>query len=299
MFYRHLAALLFVSLFLPTIPAFSTTTDDGMNAGIIYGKDHSYMLSAPKGWVLDNQSGVNQGLYAVFYPKGSSWAKGSVVMYTNTGSKKKKGQETFEKMIANDVANYRDNRNTKQILDGLPIITKDGKRTALVKYFLGDKTGNYEACAYIDESKIVSFVVLTARNQKEFEANLPAFKELVQSYFFITSIVHEDAPIDYFIPPNILKIADAEYHSKVGSQYEQVMFQGNPSLVLDPGCMNGHAGWVKMVFVIGKDGSPSHIYAEKHGAVYDCLAPRVAAAKFTPPPHAPFYEYFQLNITEK
>ena len=40
--------------------------DAHFKGGIIFGKDHAYVLTAPKGWVLDNQSGVDQGIHAVF-----------------------------------------------------------------------------------------------------------------------------------------------------------------------------------------------------------------------------------------
>lgn len=105
--------------------------------------------------------------------------------------------------------------------------------------------------------------------------------------------------VAWSIPPSILKKASAEYHCKVGSDYEGVMFPGgDPSGVLDADCLNaeGARGWVKIVIVIQKDGTPSNIYAQKHGPVYDCLVPKFAAAQFTPSPHAPFYEYFQLLI---
>jgi hypothetical protein len=85
----------------------------------------------------------------------------------------------------------------------------------------------------------------------------------------------------------------------MGSDDEGVLFPGgNPSGVLDADCLNaqGARGCVKLVIVIPKDGKPSAIYAPKHGLVYDCLVPQFATAPFTPPPHAPFYEYFQLLI---
>jgi hypothetical protein len=280
-------------------PSSAHPPSDEMNAGIVYGTNHAYTLSAPKGWVLDNESGTGQGLYAVFYPKGSSWAKGPVVMYTNTASKEEKGQETLQKMIDGDVANYRDNAQTKKILDGPPVFTKDQKKKAVVKYFLGDNRGNYEACAYIDESKIVVFIVLTAKSQREFEDNLPAFKELVGSYWFITDVVREGAPVDYSIPPDLLKQAEVESKSAEGDKYDGAMFPGSPNDIMGPDCLNNQPlGWVTLVLEIQKDGSPSHVYAEKHGKVEDCLAPKLAAAKFTPPPHAPFYELFKLNITK-
>jgi hypothetical protein len=68
-----------------------------MNSGIIYGENHSYSLTAPDGWVLDNESGVNEGYFAVFYKKGESWAKGETVMYINTGAIGKKPIENLDK----------------------------------------------------------------------------------------------------------------------------------------------------------------------------------------------------------
>src|SRR5690242_8275052 len=58
--------------------------------GIVYGKDHVFSFKAPKGWVLDNENGVNQGLHAVFYPKDSSWKDSKVVAYTQSRPRKDK-----------------------------------------------------------------------------------------------------------------------------------------------------------------------------------------------------------------
>jgi hypothetical protein len=57
--------------------------DQENHIGALHGEDHVYTLQAPKGWILDNQSGTGQGLHAVFYKVGGSWGKSPVVMYTN------------------------------------------------------------------------------------------------------------------------------------------------------------------------------------------------------------------------
>jgi len=46
------------------------------------GQDHSFIISAPKGWVLDNQSGQSDGLQAVFYREGQTWSGASAVWET-------------------------------------------------------------------------------------------------------------------------------------------------------------------------------------------------------------------------
>ena len=39
--------------------------------GIVYGPKAAFNIAAPEGWVLDNESGVEQGLPCVLYPKGT------------------------------------------------------------------------------------------------------------------------------------------------------------------------------------------------------------------------------------
>ena len=53
--------------------------------GIVYGPKAAFNISAPEGWVLDNESGVDQGLPCVLYPKGSTWADANAVMCQDCG----------------------------------------------------------------------------------------------------------------------------------------------------------------------------------------------------------------------
>jgi hypothetical protein len=159
------------------------------NSGIIYGQDHAFTLTAPTGWVLDNTSGVSQGLQAVFYPEDSSWQKGTVGMYANAYHKKDVKEEPLEKVIADDIAEYKKKSPEIRVKNAEPLPTREDARAkgkkATIKYFTGDASGNYEAVAYIDEGKVVVMLVLTARNEKDFESSLSSFKELVGSYLFL------------------------------------------------------------------------------------------------------------------
>lgn len=178
--------------FAQTMPASaSKDSPNDLNSGILYGENYSYALTAPKDWVLDSESGASKGLAAVFYPKDSTWGDSPVWMYTSTSFKDIKNQDTLQKMIDVDVTNYRDNRKTQKIIDAPSITTKDKKTKAIVKCFLGDINGNYEACAYIDEPTVVVFIVITSPNKKGFEANLSAFNDLVSSYFYMTNHVSD------------------------------------------------------------------------------------------------------------
>jgi hypothetical protein len=43
--------------------------------GIVYGGKAAFNITAPEGWVLDTESGAEQGLPCVLYPKDSSLSK--------------------------------------------------------------------------------------------------------------------------------------------------------------------------------------------------------------------------------
>lgn len=163
--------------------------DDPTNigTGIIYGRDHAYMLTAPKDWVMDNQSGVSQGLHAVFYPKGSSWGKGIVVLYTNVLGKANEKQ-SLQDLIDGDVRGFKQNSPNLKIEDGETIALEKGK-SAVIKNFSNDANGNYESVAYINEPKVAVIIVLSSRSKKDYETSQSAFRELIASYVFVSDKV--------------------------------------------------------------------------------------------------------------
>lgn len=143
-----------------------------------------FVLTAPKGWVLDNKSGVSQGLQAVFYPQGSSWKSGTIVMHANAYHKRNATEETLETVVAGDVTEFKKKSEKLRVVEAAPLPTRKDKK-AVARYFDGDTFGNSEAIAYLDEGKVVVMLVLSARTKKEFEMAMPAFNELVSSHLFL------------------------------------------------------------------------------------------------------------------
>jgi len=156
-----------------------------MKTGIIYGTNHAYSLTAPEGWVLDNSSGVGQGLYAVFYKQGESWQNAPTVMYTNTASLEDKHHKTIKKLMDFDIKTYKNDDPSIEIITGDDILIK-GSLVASVRYFKGK---NYEAVAYIDAVKTGVMIVMSARTIEGFNDSMKSFVDLVKSYFFISDNV--------------------------------------------------------------------------------------------------------------
>lgn len=155
------------------------------NAGIVYGKNHAFIIKAPEGWILDNSSGVNQGLHAVFYPKGGSWKYSPTVMYANTASKDVKGNETLEQLMSFDSTQFKAHSETITIEDVSSFYT-DKNKEVKIRYFIDKSIPFYEATAYIDEEKIVALLVLSSRDEKEFNNSNSKFIELIKSYMLIS-----------------------------------------------------------------------------------------------------------------
>jgi hypothetical protein len=172
-------------LMLAVSPVLPSRASDAVT-GIIYGPEHAFAVTAPSGWVLDNKSGVEQGLWAVLYPTGSSWQDSNVVMYINTASKA--GDPTLEGLIKGDLERQRKESPSLTIAPGEPLALQDGTK-ARVNHFSGDKWGNHESVAYIEAPTVWVMVVLSSRDEPAYKAALPAFGELVKSYKFLTTKV--------------------------------------------------------------------------------------------------------------
>jgi hypothetical protein len=78
---RIVPVLLVQLLFMP-FSSSAEITEQG--TGMLYGADHAFFITVAKGWVLDNESGVNQGLYMTFYPVGYTWANSPETIWGQT-----------------------------------------------------------------------------------------------------------------------------------------------------------------------------------------------------------------------
>ena len=161
---------------------------EDINTGMVSGEGYSYILTAPKGWVLDSQSGLAQGFHAVFYPAGSSWDNGEEVCYTNAVLLE--NTENIDDVIKWDIDKFKKNSpDLKAEPKGL-IFIEVGKQAKVV-YYAGDANNDYIATAYIPETKAIVLISLSTKTKKDFTGSLEAFQALVKSYSFLTDKITE------------------------------------------------------------------------------------------------------------
>jgi hypothetical protein len=163
---------------------------NGQPCGLVYGKSHAFWICPPKGWELDNTVLKDQGIFATFYPTGSSWEKArdnGTFMYVNTVGKRE-GTASVADLMKDD-----SERTTKASLKAgvrelEPIKTADGQ--ARVQQFEHSAFDRFEAVAYIDAPKTLVMIIITSKDEQSYRRDYPAFKELVQSYKFWTTEVN-------------------------------------------------------------------------------------------------------------
>jgi len=155
------------------------------SSGILYDNGIAIAVSAPKGWVIDTESGVSAGLHAVFYPEGSSWQGSDTVMYAEIGHKDDCKTATMEKVMELDASEPAVFKLDVAVKDGGLIKTAKGKE-AEVRVFSGAVN---EAVAYIDEEKAVIRLVLSSKTRKGLKEAMPAFREFASLYLFVSDDV--------------------------------------------------------------------------------------------------------------
>lgn len=170
-------------------------------AAIFFGPQHSFDLTAPDGWFVDNQnaaerdsgmyfferqSTAEKGLHAFFYPEGAAARQDSpVVMYASAAGKRGE-KETLEEFIERDIGVFKEKSPGLKVADGTapPL---DGKKLR-VKLLTGDADGNHLAVAYIEGDRFFVSVAVNAKTKDGLDAALPAFNRLVSSYHAVSAV---------------------------------------------------------------------------------------------------------------
>jgi hypothetical protein len=154
---------------------------DTFRGGIVYGPKAAFKIDAPKGWVLDNSAGAQQGLPCVLYPKGSTWADAKTIMYAKIASTQYEEAETFVATAVKEM----------EKVHGLPKQKiESGKTGDGHAYFVNEysPTESYSQCeriAYVQLPKAVAYIVLSARDKASYHKNAGALQEVLKTFVYM------------------------------------------------------------------------------------------------------------------
>jgi len=154
---------------------------ENYRGGIVHGPKAAFNISAPEGWVLDNESGVSQGMPCVLYPKGSSWSDAKTVMYAKIASTQ---YEDVDKFVAIAIKEMKDRRGLpkEKIESGN---TRDGRSYFINEYPATQDYSQWERVAYIQLPHAVAYIVLSSRDKSSYRKDARALTEVLKTFGYL------------------------------------------------------------------------------------------------------------------
>jgi tetratricopeptide (TPR) repeat protein len=166
-----------VFLTLLIFPICTILSEQTSSSGIVHGPKAGFSIGAPEGWVLDTEAGKEQGFECVLYPKGSSWADGETVMYANVAGPQWEGVNAFVTMAIKEMKASHGTPKEK-IASGK---TKDGHDYFVNEYPATKTYSQWERVGYVQLPQGVGYIVLTSRDQANYQKNSAALEKVLQS----------------------------------------------------------------------------------------------------------------------
>src|SRR5260370_4427545 len=172
---RFLICLVAVSL--PCFFSFS----QGYPGGIVYGPKAAFNISAPEGWVLDNQSGAEQGLPCVLYPKDQSWEDAKTIMYAKIAGTQFENVNAFVAMAIKEMQQTH-GKPKQKIASGK---TRDGRDYFINEYPATKTYSQWERVAYVQLPHAVAYIVLSSRGEANYRKDSGALQEVLKTFVYL------------------------------------------------------------------------------------------------------------------
>jgi tetratricopeptide (TPR) repeat protein len=150
-------------------------------AGIVHGPKAGFNISAPEGWVVDNEAGVDQGFQCVLYPKNSSWSDAKTVMYANMAGPEFEGVNTFVEMAIKEMK-AKHGTPKEKIVSGK---TADGHDYFINEYPATKTYSQWERVGYIQLPDAVAFIVLSSRDHASYHKDFGALEKVLKSLVYV------------------------------------------------------------------------------------------------------------------
>src|SRR5690349_8230614 len=150
-------------------------------SGNVYGPKAGFKISAPEGWVVDNESGKRQGVPCVLYPKGSSWSDAKTVMYAKMASSRYEGVNAFVSAAMKEMAAMHGKPNEK-IASGK---TNDGHDYFVNEYPATKRYPQWERVGYVQLPQAVAYIVLSSRDEPSYRRDSGALEKVLKDLVYL------------------------------------------------------------------------------------------------------------------
>jgi tetratricopeptide (TPR) repeat protein len=155
--------------------------EEASSSGIVSGPKAGFNISAPEGWIVDNESGKGQDFPCVLYPKGSSWSDAKTVMYANLAGSEWEGVDAFVTMAIQEMK-AKHGTPKERIASGK---TKDGHDYFINEYPATKTYSQWERVGYIQLPQGVAFIVLTSRDKTSYQKDADLLEKVLKTLVYV------------------------------------------------------------------------------------------------------------------
>ncbi len=149
--------------------------------GIVYGPKAAFNISAPEDWVLDNESGKDQGMPCVLYRKGSSWSDAKTVIYAKIASTQFEDVNAFVAIAIKEMKKTH-GASKEKIASGK---TRDGHVYFINEYPATKSYSQWERVAYVQLPRAVAYIVLSSRDEASYRKDSGALQEVLKTFMYL------------------------------------------------------------------------------------------------------------------
>jgi hypothetical protein len=300
-------ALLLVSTLSPSLLG-----QEAFRGGIVYGPKAAFDIAAPDGWVLDNESGVKQGLPCVLYPKGSSWADAKTIMYAKIASTEFEDVNKFVSWAIKGMEKVH-GKPKEKIATGK---TADGRDYFINEYPATKTYSQWERVGYVQLPHAVAYIVLSSRNKTSYSKDAPALEKVLKTLVYLepksdqsspsagspspmaprpsrfTSLTDAAAEAERLEETEAGKLYDFDFDAAVSNRLTDAVSQcakDSKPVIFD------------LVFVFAGDGHVAQVLQPANSTVAACVAAKLGDVRLRAPPQPdwPIQIHVELNTRVK
>jgi hypothetical protein len=295
---KFMRYVILVLLLVFAHPAWASITEGG--SGMLFGDDHAFYFTAPNGWVIDNESGVSQGLHMLFYPVGYTWSNSPVFAYGRVVARDQTIKSIGDQ-VKSTVDDFHQHGNPNYVARKGPSFALAGGEKIQVYFFSGDKWGNYEAAGYVEEKQTINFIVLNARSEEVFNKYWIDFQRLVQTY---ENAYKPQSKKDNATFEKLVKVAEQDDSTKEGKAYQkQFMEKTGQSMANFMSQCTSYTQKQEMldfeiIFKIEQDGSISEAFVRPETTLSTCFRGLIFSTRNPPHKLKRYFQHIKMKVTE-
>ncbi|MDD6487315.1 MAG: hypothetical protein PUF61_10255 [Spirochaetales bacterium] len=150
--------------------------------GILYGPNWACMVTAPEGWVMDQERLASYGIYGLFYASDKTFGGNTPIIYINTQKLNDDSDAELEKFISSDINSYK---NSGHKVKEYQLKNIEEKKIFAYEFSKGN---NYEICAYTRYKNCCFLVVLTAHDEESIKENIPKLEFIINHMMYMEKL---------------------------------------------------------------------------------------------------------------